>query len=241
MDVVLGGARHTTKKTITAYAQKIKKVIGVVYPKGTPEFCFLLDLLQTGHLCAKTKIGIGVREFYVEDNGKGITRFTIRREDNTTEHFSYLKCIRYLDVLTDDAKAKESWNKLRGVCRRLVLEDINNFRRQTKPSVCAICGTPYPHYRLHVHHSGPTFLELLLSFNQERDDVPVDFDNVPLADADYRSSTHEFKRVDDRYARAFRIYHQQHANLQLLCPPCHLQLPHNKPINGYASIRERKG
>ena len=57
------------------------------------DFDDVFNLIKN-HPDAQGKIGFGIKAIYVEKDGYGGQCFHIKRTDNSTEHFSYLKAVK---------------------------------------------------------------------------------------------------------------------------------------------------
>jgi len=219
MQVELGGKVYTTKASVERYAKALKQQAAAVYSQGTEGYAFLLDLIKTGHLGATQKIGVGVAHFFVEEDYKGITRFTITRIDGTTIDFSYLKCIRYLNCKPDEARKADAWHNLQGAARYAISSQIERFRCQVQLKNCVLCGALDAE---HVDHFEPQFIDLLKAFNTGRSDIPQVFNDAPSSERGMRKPKQCFRQQDETYCKAFEAYHAQYAKLRLLCAKCNL-------------------
>jgi hypothetical protein len=70
------------------------------------DFNAVLELL-TQHPDAENKIGVGIKDLLVDDDGYGGKCFHLVRHDGTKESFSYLKCLGY-KITPKSVKAVES-------------------------------------------------------------------------------------------------------------------------------------
>ncbi|KAL7153291.1 hypothetical protein ABFS83_04G157700 [Erythranthe nasuta] len=80
------------------------------------EHMMVLELLKKGHLEAERKIGKGIKAFQVRFHPKFHSRcFFLTREDDTTDDFSFRKCVDQILPLPENMQVKNDVNKaLRG-------------------------------------------------------------------------------------------------------------------------------
>ena len=90
--VTLPSYSFESKKAATKYFKTMRRSYKSGETISQQHSDFLLELLQY-HPEAQTKIGVGVKRFYVDKCVHGTTPFYIERLDGTYVHFSAKKCI----------------------------------------------------------------------------------------------------------------------------------------------------
>lgn len=112
------------------------------------EFLWFLLLL---HPSASEKIGSGVSAFFVVPDAFGGRRFCVRRTDGSSDHFSYLKCLRQPTKKEEVSKAM----------RAEVVPWVVEFKRQIFGTnqwvACALTGVAVDWHSAHVDHYDPDF------------------------------------------------------------------------------------
>ncbi|KAL9666342.1 hypothetical protein QQ045_000671 [Rhodiola kirilowii] len=79
------------------------------------EHMMLLDLLKKGHSEADRKIGVGIKSFQVRYHPLYKSRcFFLVREDDSSDDFSFRKCIDRVLPLPENMKVKSDVNKSLG-------------------------------------------------------------------------------------------------------------------------------
>lgn len=197
----------------------MKKELGREYHQKSPEYQFLLELIQLAHPHATEKIGPGIKYFYVEDAGRGCTRFAFERVDGSDDIFSYIKCKDYFGRDRDEVVATDAWKNLLSACRTAIADQLSAYY-YAHEHICADCGVTKD---IQVDHKNKNFVDILLEFDAPRNDTPREFDDLPVEETDGFRGTHLFKIRDVEYMVAFQEYHRQVAVLQLLCRPCNLK------------------
>ena len=225
----IGGFIFKTKQAILEHAQQLKKVPDTVYPEESAEYRFLIDLIAQGHHNPGKKLRRKVKEFFVEETGKYVTRFMIRYDDDSEEEFSYLKCKDYLNRDAIDVQETEAWKSLQSACRTAVADQVSEYWN-THEHVCTECGAT--DVFTEVHHDIKEFVDLLIDFDEGRTDTPRVFDDLPQAQFDGLRGTRLFRACDEKYEKEFCKYHKETAVLTILCTPCNLAKPR------YAGIRK---
>lgn len=219
---VLGGQTFQTKREIGDYAIALKKIVGTIYSRGTSEYQFLYDLIVQGHRNPGTKIRDGIREFFVEQDYKGVTRFTIRHEVGTTIDFGYIKCKEHLARPKDIIEKTDEWRGLLSACRVAINDQVEDFFN-THPHICSDCGTKNSGAEYVTDHYDPEFVELVIAFDTNRADTPKVFEDLPARYINERLGARRFRDEDYVYEKEFQEYHRRVAKLQILCVPCNLK------------------
>lgn len=133
-------------------------------------------------------------------------------------------------VNTDGTLTDISWRKcVTGVQKSKLIEafrtsiqhQIDTFRRETKPTHCDLCGASL-NGRMHIDHVTP-FDHLVKAFMNTCNSTPPSVFNGEVGT--HRS---QFAVVDHAFETSFVAYHQAHAVLRALCPPCNLKRPRSK-------------
>jgi hypothetical protein len=234
---VLGGKTFNTKKELGDYLISLKKEVGTVYPKGTLGYQVLYALIVQGHRTPEEKIRGGIREFFVEEDCKGTTRFTIRHDEGTILDFGYAKCKKHLATPKDIIEKTDEWTSLLSACRVSVKDQTGTFFRNNL-HVCADCGVNEETVEYATDHYDPEFVELVIAFDTGRVDTPTIFEDLPPECINIRLGAKRFRDEDCLYAQAFQDYHKRVAKLQILCVPCNLKKPRYPGIK--AGVRRTK-
>lgn len=164
------------------------------------EFLWFLLLL---HPSASEKIGSGVSSFFVAADAFGGQKFCVRRTDGSSEHFSYLKCLRQPTKREEVSKAM----------RAEVVPWVVEFKRRvfgTNQSVaCALTGVSVDWHNAHVDHYDPDFHVLRDHFLVSEKML---FEQVLLVDAPEGG-----KVLKDRaFASRWYEFHARHAQLRVV-------------------------
>lgn len=201
----LGRHRFKTKAEASNFVKSLlaKYSIGdVIYGEDRDT---LLDLLSH-HPKAQTKIGDGVTSIFVQRAEMGGKCFWLRRLDDTTTEFSYLKCITHPPP---DRHYMEA-------CRNAIKDQIALARETafgTSLEVpCPLTGTLVTRTSCHVDHSPPNeFKTLALEFARTEGLDPVSVELDGCGDGESERRFHD-RDVEGRWQE----FHRTHASLRVV-------------------------
>jgi hypothetical protein len=206
---IIADKKFNTKKQSYEYCKMLITTLGRgrIEP-GHISYPYFVALINN-HARASEKIGAGIKYFIIRKTIYGKSyEVNIRRVDNTTISFSWVKCAKF------NSKPKERQNvALTHAMRNNIKPQISNFR-STAELVCVFCKDIDS--EMHVDHKDTNFCKL-------RDDFLKN--NKPPAEFDKHPETHSeiFKVQDSEFANKWAEYHAKHTTLQILCRSCNLE------------------
>jgi hypothetical protein len=202
----IGNTHFTTKKQLEQYIQHIISTIGIcsslLYNEHYP---FFIDLFQRHprypEKC-KNMIDISIQPNIITPQ---YLELRLINSDGTTDAISWKQCV--------SGKAR---NPFHCALRVAVDDQILSFR-QSHPMICALCNKiDADEYHVdHVMH----FEQIVHDFLQmNQSNPPTVFQNTP----DNRKT---FTEDDHQYEHQWKLYHNTHAILRILCRSCNLTRP----------------
>jgi len=156
----INGIGFKTDKDLQQYAKDILYK-GGFGPLREEDYDFMHEYFKTFHSGWEQKQGVGIKNIHkvIEPNYGKHRAFMIERVDGSTTDISYM---------LGNIRKKESSNKFKQALRRVVQDQIDNFRRtQFKDKdilVCPILETPITYSTCHIDHFTPTFDEIVSGF-----------------------------------------------------------------------------
>jgi hypothetical protein len=169
-----------------------------------------LDCLLQLHPRAEEKVGVGVKEYWIERNHQGSGRgFKLVRTDGSEERFSYKSCIDG-QIVTNHLRALEA-------LRFSVRQQRNEFRNSISlPTRCSISDRIISNRaELHIDHKVP-FWKVVSQFCRENE---IDLNSLSTV-----GSGEELKLTDDIVQLKFQEFHQTNAKLQATHKEVNLQM-----------------
>lgn len=225
----LGTLTFKTKGAREAHIkERMRGLVVACAPPGTrtctvsegESFQFLCDVLEQ-HPDYERKRGSGVRAFHLEQSwdGKGV-HATLLRTDGSSESFSWNKC--------GSGRRDTDKHTLSAAMREAVSGDMMAFKEQAEavgPLTCTLCetregcfaegsvrGGAAPNFE--VDHRWPPFCSIRDQFLAECEGQPP----TAFGRSNLRSAA--FLPRDDAFRSQWRAFHNQNANLQILCAAC---------------------
>lgn len=197
-EYLLAGVHYVTK---AAVVDVCRKMLGGV---SALDHDFLLDLLRL-HPESESKIGCGVRRFFIHSDGFGGACFWLERTDSSRTDWSFLSCL----------KPPTHEQQVRSAMRRAIADQAIAFvaaafaGRDAVP--CEITGAPVTRADAHVDHRPPrTFLCLVTWFLGQQGLAYADVGVMPTTDG---STATELS--DPALIAAWKAWHKTHATLQI--------------------------
>lgn len=207
----IGNIKFSSKKACENYVRNEIKLIGyknVYKVEDTVQYEFLENVLKN-HPEYEIKIGAGINYFVLSSNpltGKDY-QTKIIRIDGSEEVFSWVYCCQF--------KPRTNLENLTRAMREAIQNDIIAFKNQSHKK-CQYCGTENSDF--HVDHNFPPFRDLKTKFlNITTIPIPTLFTECPI----YYLT--KFREEDKDFDIAWKKYHLDNANLQILCAKCNLK------------------
>jgi len=215
--LVIGHLQFTSKKEATAYFRSILQSAAFEVELSGSDFADVESLLSC-HPDAAEKIGVGIAALYVGPDPYGGRCFHLRRVDESTEHFSFPRC------LNGEPPARTRFSN---AARLAVQSDIAEFREMVfkDPTLCsegfvrcAKTGAWVSSTAAHIDHAYPlTFSRIVRDFISAR--------HINLDEFSFYEHTGLYGCVfsDPALVEDFRQYHKQVADLQVVTRESNLQ------------------
>lgn len=203
--IEIGPLKFRTKADAAKYVQSILARYQVGQAIEGEDQEVVLDLLSR-HPDAVKKIGVGVRELFVDIPEQGGKCFWLRRSDGSKTDFSYQKCLA----------PKPPHAKYMEACRNAVKDQINAKRDEvfaTRDEIqCPLTGEMISRDKAHVDHTPPNEFRIL-AFEFARvekfDPLEVELDGCGDGESE--------KRFHDReLERKWREFHRERAVLRVV-------------------------
>jgi len=195
------GQEFKSKKALT---EKIREIL-----YGNEELSiinqeFMKEVLQL-HPEYEQKKGTGIDYIYIDKDGYNGKCFWIQRLDGTTTDFSFYSCIN------GEPSHRAQFLKS---CRYAVKQDTQNKKQElyNENPVCAVSGVSLIGRQVHLDHAYP--LEFQTIVQNFIDKHNLDINKVKIKPMEDGNTITEFE--DERFARAFRKYHNSVAQLRLV-------------------------
>ena len=179
MKYQLGKKKFKTKKEVESYLSYILNNTKLGTPLKRYWKDIVIDLL-TYHPSYKKKVGVGVKEITTgiavdSYTGYSTTHFVVRRFDDSSVDFSFLKCIRFLSPIGENIKRLHKTEKLldlKKAMRYEIKEQIYEFKKNyfdgCKTKKCQGTGKRMRWKGSEVDHIYPlTFDKLAYDFMDE--------------------------------------------------------------------------
>lgn len=203
----ISGTQFNSKKSVIEY---VRENIHSKYPDhqvlSGEHLRFMVALLRH-HPWSDQKIGVGVREMWIQPNENYPTRgFWLEREDGTKTDFSFYRCVSPPSPLRDFKEA----------CRRAIAPFVIDFRqrffRHQATATCPVLGKSIAIHSSHVDHAPPeTFEKIVSDFIEARG---VDVEKAPLMEHDDGKIGNWF--VDDVFENDWINFHNERAKLRVI-------------------------
>lgn len=165
------------------------------------------------------KVGLGIQRIFVRQapstyglNIKPKRCFYIKRVDGTEVEFSYKKCLH--GGGSDQRHERLIEERRQSAYRSAVDGQVIAFKQQQHQG-CAACGC-IGQTDFHVDHV-TQFADLVRQFEQHEPELPSQFDEDPV----YHKK--QFRVEDEKYEERWQQFHDQHAELRILCSQCNLR------------------
>lgn len=199
----------TVVRVKTHIDQILARYNGPGQPLKGVDDAFVRALLQR-HRHYATKIGSGIAWIWVQRNFNSLhpeaARFVIRHTDGSMSDVAWRRCLEPTNALREVAH----------VCRSLVREQINTFRRDHFRGVCNTCGETITD--CHVDHAPPdTFDSLVRKWLHV---MRLSADDVVILGARGYEQPSYFE--DEILAPEWVEYHAINARLRCVCRRCNL-------------------
>ena len=209
MKYKLGKNNFKTKKEAEDFSRNyINKLgCGFISNLDLEPFKFFMDLINN-HPNAKDKIGCGIKKIQIQKNSlnKNALETIIVRNDDSTIDFIWLKC--------STSSSNSIFDNLKAAMRQYVSIDTQNFKKKSIKK-CVFCKCIEGDF--HTDHHEPSFKKLVDDFLNINPNHPTNFDDEP------KTNIAIFKKDDKDYADIWKEYHNNNANLQILCSDCNLR------------------
>lgn len=208
----IGSLKFKTKIACETYTRNVINSLGIcIIDKKHSEFNFFMDLI-CNHSEKLEKIGTGVCYFKIDKNKMNLKAYhtSIVRNDGSLIDFSWRHCCAF--------RAVEDYQNLQQAMRYAVKKTTLNYKRECNSEddhlICNICKTTDEEWNnYHVDHMKPSFKTLTHTF-LKTNTPPTMFD-------DHKIRFHAiFKYEDKKFNDNWKIYHDTHCNLQILCRTC---------------------
>lgn len=215
----VGGEVFKTKKALFQRAQQLLRSLQVG-PVDSQHNQFLYDLLQM-HPNAVSKIGCGVKSFFVMKDDWGGKCFGAERIDGSKTDFSYRYCA---------GAAPTPWMVFVQAARAAVSQQIIEVKMAAfaveKTIKCPLSGTDMTFETAHVDHEPPrTFEKLLRDFVEV---VGLDPNDPPIAPCKDGLFGRVFSIEDVRLA--WEAFHKEKAVLRVIHMDEHKRLTYKKDL-----------
>jgi len=215
----IAGLNFDTKKSATAYVQRILNENELNQPLKDDEFAFILELLKN-HPRHKEKLGCGIKTIITRletEHGGGNRQFFIIRKDGTGTDFSFLQCINGI---------KKSLSLFKEAARNAVKEQIIDFKedyfkqnQDTEGRVaCQETSVLVNRNECDVDHHPTGFNYLVESYITDND---IDVSAVGIAGFEDGEQSKRF--VDLELAKDFADYHNANASLRIVTKQVNLR------------------
>ena len=161
-------------------------------------------------------------DFAIEEHDyskyKALCARVVRCDGSIGEFVSFKTAIDHYN--TSGARRKTFIRALRAS----VKPQIDAFRRDVTPKICAICGVDLTSCYNEVDHSFPSFIRIADNFLKDNPhiEMPKGYAYQPHGTNGFPFS---FKDEDNYIETRFFKYHKKHANLRLLCQNCNEKAP----------------
>lgn len=207
----IGTLNFKTKKLCEDFTRSLINQLGCcVIQKDDVHFDFFLNLFKN-HPDFATKQRQGIVAFVIERNKLRPMFFQllVQHTDTTETSFSWVQCCRF--------KPRTSQVNLLRAMRNAIIPQVVSFRNNNE-LICKSCNTGTDGTIFHVDHVVP-FSDLSNAFLRDTPHlVPVLFD-------ENNANLTIFKKEDNEFETAWSNFHQEHAELQVLCSVCNLKKP----------------
>jgi hypothetical protein len=211
----LAGESFTTKKALT---ERLRGILNAHADNQTvsplsQDFEVLMALFRH-HPQREAKYGVGVESVLIRREPQFGTRgFWLRRNDGSVVDISYLACMNG-DTPELDAKAAFRW-----AVKGQVL-DARAAACVAGKFTCPVTGELTQMDEAEVHHSGPSFDEILKDF--------LRVEGLRLEAIRTKGATHS-ELVDEEIARRWSDFHRRMASLVVVSHEGHRRLGAAKP------------
>jgi hypothetical protein len=209
--IELGEKRFSTKKSAEDF---VRLQLANFDPQSS-----LWQKLLNRHPERESKVGCGIREFFVTPNRlkpKAI-QLNIRRVDSSEVDISWKRCI------SGRPMAQEA--RLKVAMRQAIVDQIQSFKSEHYNGwgICSVCEIKETQRaEIHVDHFPRTFQELVEEFLIYSPTVPNEFADCPESHAAI------FRKEDSSFAEQWSAFHQDRASLRILCQSCNLKRKKSK-------------
>ena len=207
--MIIGSVHFNTKKSLTEHTRNIIKRIGLcssIKETSINDYNFFIDLFRRHPSYPEKIYNICDIQIVPNKNKTGILELCIVKNDGKTDDISWLNCINQSEK-----------DKFKSALRVSIDDQIWSFKKSCIKNECAICKTLEAD-EYHVDHENH-FEEILYLFLQStKREKPTKFQNTD----DNRKS---FTADDKEYEDEWKLFHNNHAQLRLLCRSCNLRRP----------------
>jgi hypothetical protein len=199
------------QKTAKEYFKNILNKYKIKETIPDPDHSDLMALIQR-HPSAPEKIGCGIVEFQIMNANQGTRCFRLIREDETTDHFSYDKCIT--------GKAPSQFQNVCKALRVVVAPYIHQERDKRfkdhenaeKKVPCFSSKELISRDEGHMDHLPPMTFQVIVTTFFTANSIDIHALEVKQSD----ESEFELVIVDEKIAERFKEYHKQIANLDFV-------------------------
>lgn len=200
-----------TKKELEFFTRSfLEKNDGATIKEGEHGFNFLSDLVKR-HPEKKTKIIGKIKLFKIERNFGGHIALSLQ-DEKEYKSISWIKCIT--------AKKSDSLASLKAACRQAVTDQVQEYKTENyyDDMPCPSCGKPISERKkAHVDHKTRSFMDLFNEFTGKQDKLPTEFRSLG------NHLCHIFKDEDAIMHEAWKQYHLDNADYQILCASCNIK------------------
>ena len=207
----IGTLNFKTKKLCEDFTRNLITRLGCcVIQQDDVHFDFFLNLFRN-HPDFATKQQQGILAFVIERNKLRPTFFQtlVQHTDTTETAFSWVQCCRF--------KSRTSQVNLLRAMRNAIIDQVVSFRNNNK-LICKSCDTETSGTIFHIDHVVP-FKDLSSAFLRDTAHL------VPALFDENKANLTIFKKEDNKFKTSWSIFHQENAELQVLCSVCNLTKP----------------
>lgn len=209
--IKLANKEFKTKKQAEYFTRSfLENNDGATIKEGEHGFTFLSDLVKR-HPEKKTKVVGEIKLFRIERNFGGHIALSLQ-DEKEYKSISWLKCI--------SGKKSSSLADLKAACRQAVTDQVQDYKTQNyyDDMPCPSCGETIPERKqAHVDHKSKSFLSLFAEFTGRHHSLPTEFKSLG------NHLCHIFKDEDVMIQEAWKQYHLENADFQILCASCNIK------------------
>lgn len=215
------GSRYFSSGKETA--QHFKEILWAHEPGDyvvDPQSTLDLRALLNRHPEVEQKVGVGLKNFFVDKDGWGGQCFWLERFDGSKTDFSFRSCIK--------GQPQSVYKEFTNACRHAVRKDsrkakemfFKKYGNEAGQVKCELTGKMISIKEAHVDHIPPLTFEVIVeTFVKANDIVPHHNMLSKKEDAQFTSTF-----VDMELQKNFQSYHQATAKLRILAAKPNLRV-----------------